>query len=34
MSSMLPEEREHLTTGWEDDLSPADSLVRQAVLAR
>ena len=33
MSSMLPEEREHLTTGWEDDLSPADSLVRQAVLA-
>ncbi|KRF46064.1 GNAT family N-acetyltransferase [Terrabacter sp. Soil810] len=33
MSSMLPEEGEHLTTGWEDDLAPADSLVRQAVLA-
>ncbi len=30
---MLPEEGEHLTTGWEDDLPPTDSLVRQAVLA-
>ena len=33
MSSMLPEEGAHLTTGWEDGLAPADSLVRQAVLA-
>ena len=30
---MLPDEGEHLTTGWEADLDPADSLVRQAVLA-
>ena len=30
---MLPEEGEHLATGWEDDLAPTDSLVRQAVLA-
>lgn len=30
---MLPEEGEHLTTGWEDDLPATDSLVRQAVLA-
>jgi hypothetical protein len=33
MSSMLPEEGEHLTTGWEDDVPATDSLVRQAVLA-
>jgi hypothetical protein len=33
MTSMLPDEGEHLTTGWEDDLAPTDSLVRQAVLA-
>src|SRR6478672_8324604 len=33
MTSMLLEEGEHLTTGWEDDLAPTDSLVRQAVLA-
>lgn len=31
MSSLLPSEDEHLTTGWEADLDPADSLVRQAV---
>lgn len=30
---MLPEEGEHLTTGWEEDVPPTDSLVRQAVLA-
>ena len=30
---MLPEEGEHLTTGREDDLDPADSIERQAVLA-
>jgi hypothetical protein len=33
MTSLLPEEGEHLTTGWEDDLDPADSIERQAVLA-
>ncbi|MBX7433692.1 GNAT family N-acetyltransferase [Mycobacterium sp. Y57] len=33
MTSMLPEEGEHLTTGWEPDLPAGDSLVRQAVLA-
>ena len=33
MTSLLPDEGEHLTTGWEDDLDPADSIVRQAVLA-
>ena len=33
MTSMLPEEGEYLTTGWEDDLDPADSVFRQAVLA-
>jgi hypothetical protein len=33
MTSMLPDEGEHLTTGWEDDLAPTDSLVRQAVMA-
>jgi hypothetical protein len=30
---MLPDEGEYLTTGWEADLDPTDSLVRQAVLA-
>jgi hypothetical protein len=33
MTSMLPPTGEHLTNGWEEDLDPADSLVRQAVLA-
>lgn len=33
MTSLLPEEGEHLTTGWEPDLETADSIVRQAVLA-
>lgn len=28
---MLPEEGEYLTTGWEPDVAPTDSLVRQAV---
>lgn len=32
-SSILPPEGEALATGWEPDLAPADSLVRQAVLA-
>lgn len=32
-SSILPAEGEHLATGWEPDLAPTDSLVRQAVLA-
>lgn len=32
-SSILPPEGESLATGWEPDLDPADSLVRQAVLA-
>jgi hypothetical protein len=31
-ASLLPDETEHLTTGWEPDCPPADSLVRQAVL--
>jgi GNAT superfamily N-acetyltransferase len=31
MTSMLPEDGEYLTTGWEPDVAPADSLVRQAV---
>ena len=30
---MVPPEGEHLTTGWEADLPPEDTLVRQAVLA-
>ncbi len=30
---MLPDEGEHLTTGWERGLAPQDSLVRQAVWA-
>jgi hypothetical protein len=30
---MLPDEAEHPTTGWEPELAPEDSLVRQAVLA-
>jgi hypothetical protein len=29
---MVPPEGEHLTTGWEADLPPEDTLVRQAVL--
>jgi hypothetical protein len=29
--SLLPGEDEHLTTGWEPEVDPADSLVRQAV---
>lgn len=33
MTSLLPEEGEHLTTGWEPELDPADSIVRQAVEA-
>ncbi|MET9272599.1 GNAT family N-acetyltransferase [Kribbella sp. NPDC003557] len=32
-SSILPPEGETLATGWEPDLAPADSLMRQAVLA-
>jgi len=32
MTSMLPDEGEHLATGWDADLDPADSIVRQAVL--
>jgi hypothetical protein len=31
-SSMVPPEGEQLTTGWEPDLPPEDTLVRQAVL--
>jgi hypothetical protein len=31
-SSVVPPESEHLTTGWEPDLPPEDTLVRQAVL--
>lgn len=31
MTSLLPEKGEYLTTGWEPDVAPADSLVRQAV---
>ncbi len=30
---MLPDEGEHLTTGWEPDLAAEDSVIRQAVLA-
>jgi GNAT superfamily N-acetyltransferase len=33
VTSILPPEGEHLTTGWESDLTPEDSVVRQAVLA-
>jgi hypothetical protein len=33
MTSMLPEEGEYLTTGWEDEAPATDSLVRQGVLA-
>ncbi|MET7282474.1 hypothetical protein ABZS29_29870 [Kribbella sp. NPDC005582] len=33
-SSILPPEGEALATGWEPGLDPADSIVRQAVLAR
>src|SRR6478736_2196332 len=31
MTSMLPGPGEYLTTGWERDLDPADSLVREGV---
>ena len=31
-ASIVPPEGEHLTNGWEPDLDPADTLVRQAVL--
>jgi GNAT superfamily N-acetyltransferase len=31
-TSMLPAPDEHLTTGWEPDLAPGDTLVRRAVL--
>ena len=31
-SSVVPSEGEHLTTGWEPDVPPEDTLVRQAVL--
>jgi hypothetical protein len=31
MTSMLPEEGEYLTNGWEPDVAPSDSIVRQAV---
>lgn len=30
--SLLPDHDEHLTDGWEPDLDPADSVIRQAVL--
>ena len=30
--SILPDEGEHLTTGWEPDLPVGDTLVRRAVL--
>lgn len=32
-ASIVPPEDEHLTTGWEPELPPDDTLVRQAVLA-
>jgi hypothetical protein len=32
MTSLLPDEGEQLTTGWEPDVDPADSVVRQAVM--
>lgn len=32
-ASILPPEGEHLTTGWEADLDPGDTLVRRAVSA-
>ena len=31
MTSLLPDEGEYLTTGWEPELDPADSLVRQGI---
>ncbi len=31
--SVLPDETEHLSTGWEADVPPGDTLVRRAVLA-
>ena len=33
MSTLLPDDGEYLTDGWESDLDAADSLVRQAVYA-
>ena len=32
MASLLPDDDEHLTTGWEADVDPADSVVRGSVL--
>jgi hypothetical protein len=32
MTSLLPDEGEHLTTGWEPDVAPFDSVVRASVL--
>jgi GNAT superfamily N-acetyltransferase len=32
-TSLLPSEGDHLSTGWEPDVPPDDTLVRQAVLA-
>ena len=32
-SSIIPDENEHLMTGWEPDVPADDTLVRQAVLA-
>jgi GNAT superfamily N-acetyltransferase len=32
MTSLLPDDDEHLTTGWEPDVDPADSVVRASVL--
>jgi hypothetical protein len=31
MATMLPEQGEYLTTGWEPDLDPADSVIRQGI---
>lgn len=31
MSSLLPQEGEYLTTGWESGLDPADSVIRQGI---
>jgi GNAT superfamily N-acetyltransferase len=33
MTSLLPDDDEHLATGWEPELDPTDSVVRQAVFA-
>ena len=32
MTSLLPDDDEHLTTGWEPDVDPADSVVHASVL--